>query len=166
MPNMDRTASEWGEILSKQDLAQRNRIHDLVQTAIVALTEVASITSARPAPAQEAPVDPKTFEEFAAAEGWSLEEQVAILSEYIANQESDEAFIDFLQEQRKAKWHGPVDDDGNPIKFRNHYRCGRCDTTWTDDYSCQVEDDCPVCGSRHWTPVKSEDLDEEGNVVT
>ena len=43
-------------------------------------------------------------------------------------------------------------------RFRNHYECGRCGHTWTDDWSCMCDDDCPECGARHMSPFKSEDL--------
>lgn len=42
--------------------------------------------------------------------------------------------------------------------FRNHYRCARCDRTWTDEWSCTCDDDCPHCGARHMTPFESDDL--------
>lgn len=40
----------------------------------------------------------ETFEEVAKERGWSPEEQVEILLEYIENQESDGAFMDFILE--------------------------------------------------------------------
>jgi hypothetical protein len=42
--------------------------------------------------------------------------------------------------------------------FLNHYICERCDSTWTDEWSCMCDDDCPHCGARHMTPFKSDDL--------
>ena len=30
--------------------------------------------------------------------------------------------------------------------FRNYYQCDRCGHKWTDDWSCQCDDDCPECG--------------------
>lgn len=42
--------------------------------------------------------------------------------------------------------------------FRNHYQCYRCDETWEDEWSCEVDDDCPHCGARHASPIESEDL--------
>lgn len=42
--------------------------------------------------------------------------------------------------------------------FRNHYHCGNCGADWEDEWSCCCDDDCRKCGSRHWTPLKSEDL--------
>jgi hypothetical protein len=44
--------------------------------------------------------------------------------------------------------------------FVNHYRCGDCGETWDDEWSCMVDDDCPKCRSRHWTPFESVDLTE------
>ncbi len=44
--------------------------------------------------------------------------------------------------------------------FVNHYRCGDCGETWDDEWSCMVDDDCPECRSRHWTPLESDDLTE------
>lgn len=58
-------------------------------------------------------------------------------------------------------WTGETDHDGNPIIFRNHYHCPDCDIEWDDDYSCQVDDECPECGS-DYSPYESTDLDEEG----
>src|SRR5690606_25198796 len=42
--------------------------------------------------------------------------------------------------------------------FRNHYHCTDCGTHWADEWSCGCDDDCPRCGSRHCSPVESEDL--------
>lgn len=42
--------------------------------------------------------------------------------------------------------------------FLNHYTCYRCDRSWTDQWSCMCDDDCPRCGARHTSPHKSEDL--------
>jgi DNA-directed RNA polymerase subunit RPC12/RpoP len=44
--------------------------------------------------------------------------------------------------------------------FNNYYICARCDSTWTDEWSCMCDDDCPHCGARHMTPYKSDDLSE------
>ncbi len=44
--------------------------------------------------------------------------------------------------------------------FLNYYICERCDSTWTDDWSCMCDDDCPHCGARHMSPYKSDDLTE------
>lgn len=39
------------------------------------------------------------FEAIAARKGWSVETQVTVLLDYIENQQSDDAFLDFLEEQ-------------------------------------------------------------------
>ena len=31
--------------------------------------------------------------------------------------------------------------------FLNHYECARCDGTWTDQWSCMCDDECPHCGA-------------------
>lgn len=41
-----------------------------------------------------------------------------------------------------------TDTSGNPCVWLNHYRC-ECDpagTFWEDEWSCQCDDECPVCG--------------------
>lgn len=42
--------------------------------------------------------------------------------------------------------------------FVNYYHCDECGTDWDDEWSCCCDDDCPGCGSRHWSPAASEDL--------
>lgn len=42
--------------------------------------------------------------------------------------------------------------------FRNRYICARCDSLWSDEWSCMCDDDCRRCGARHMTPFASEDL--------
>jgi len=42
--------------------------------------------------------------------------------------------------------------------FLNHYSCDQCGEHWDDEWSCTCDDDCPNCGSRHYSPVDSEDL--------
>lgn len=44
--------------------------------------------------------------------------------------------------------------------FLNHYHCLDCNTHWSDEWSCGCDDDCPECGSRHWSPYESDDLTE------
>ena len=44
--------------------------------------------------------------------------------------------------------------------FLNHYQCPRCDHAWSDEWSCQCDDDCPACGLRHISPANSEDVDD------
>jgi hypothetical protein len=44
--------------------------------------------------------------------------------------------------------------------FLNHYECPRCGHTWSDRWSCMVDDDCGECGKRHISPEDSEDLNE------
>ena len=40
----------------------------------------------------------------------------------------------------------------------NHYHCVECNTSWTDEWSCACDDDCPVCG-RDIEPHHSEELE-------
>lgn len=42
--------------------------------------------------------------------------------------------------------------------FCNYYKCERCGYDWTDEWSCTCDDDCPNCGSRHYSPYQSDDL--------
>jgi len=44
--------------------------------------------------------------------------------------------------------------------YFNSYHCGDCGTDWTDEWSCCCDDECPSCGSRHWSPYESVDLTE------
>lgn len=39
-----------------------------------------------------------------------------------------------------------TDSCGLPLAFANHYICTDCDTTWTDEWSCEVDDACGQCG--------------------
>ena len=31
--------------------------------------------------------------------------------------------------------------------FTNSYRCDACDHAWDDEWSCMVDDECPICGT-------------------
>jgi len=42
--------------------------------------------------------------------------------------------------------------------FLNNYRCPRCGTKWSDEWSATCDDDCPHCGCRHISPLDSEEL--------
>jgi LmbE family N-acetylglucosaminyl deacetylase len=44
--------------------------------------------------------------------------------------------------------------------FLNYYTCDRCGSTWTDEWSCTCDDDCPHCGARHMSPEESDELTE------
>lgn len=48
--------------------------------------------------------------------------------------------------------HLSVDSDGNPCVWRNYYTCRSCTSEqidWSDDWSCQCDDDCPNCHTTH-----------------
>lgn len=45
-----------------------------------------------------------------------------------------------------------------PRKLVNYYTCPQCGYYWEDEWDCEVDDDCPKCGTRHISPVKSEDI--------
>lgn len=40
----------------------------------------------------------------------------------------------------------------------NYYCCPECHHEWTNEWDCEVDDDCPECGERHISPFLSEDL--------
>lgn len=44
--------------------------------------------------------------------------------------------------------------------YLNHYRCGDCGAHWSNEWSCCCDDECDRCGSRDWSPYRSEDLTE------
>jgi DNA-directed RNA polymerase subunit RPC12/RpoP len=44
--------------------------------------------------------------------------------------------------------------------FKNLYQCTRCRHEWTDTWSAKCDDDCPYCGARHMSPIKSEDVED------
>ncbi len=44
--------------------------------------------------------------------------------------------------------------------YLNHYSCDECGGDWSDPWSCMCDDECPHCGARHMSPVRSDDLTE------
>ena len=59
------------------------------------------------------------------------------------------------------KWEGPTDHNGEPILFLNHYTCPTCKHKWEDEYSCQVDGECPQCSAGPIEPHTSEDINQE-----
>lgn len=49
-----------------------------------------------------------------------------------------------------------------PDRFLNYYR--HCGTQWLDAWSCQCNDECPVCGAEI-EPYHSDDIPREFTVV-
>lgn len=43
-------------------------------------------------------------------------------------------------------------------EYVNYYKCPNCGEEWEDEWDCEVEDECPNCGTRHITPYKSEEV--------
>jgi len=42
--------------------------------------------------------------------------------------------------------------------FTNYYKCSNCGHEWSDTWTATCDDDCPECGARHISPVRSDDL--------
>ena len=55
-------------------------------------------------------------------------------------------------------WDGPTDGEGQPCRHVNHYECV-CGETWTDQWSCQCNDECPACG-REIEPHSSDYIED------
>jgi hypothetical protein len=49
---------------------------------------------------------------------------------------------------------------GVEMKFHNFYFCEDCDIEWDSPWDSMCDDECPGCGV-DYTPVRSEDLEEE-----
>jgi hypothetical protein len=47
---------------------------------------------------------------------------------------------------------------GEPIRFRNYYKCEDCGWAWTDEWAATCDDDCPHCGTT-MTPFMSDDIE-------
>jgi len=56
---------------------------------------------------------------------------------------------------RHKVWLGPVDTDGRPCRFLNHYECSECGTEWSDQWSCQCNDECPKCLSKNMLSLEN-----------
>jgi hypothetical protein len=39
----------------------------------------------------------------------------------------------------------------------NSYHCDECDVSWTSEWSCESDDECPECG-KAYTPESSEQI--------
>jgi len=50
-----------------------------------------------------------------------------------------------------------VENSDEAPLFRNFYSCPSCTHEWEDIWSATCDDDCPECGKRHISPVRSED---------
>lgn len=44
--------------------------------------------------------------------------------------------------------------------FVNHYHCAECDVSWSDEWSCMCDDECPEYG-KDYTPVSSEEIETD-----
>lgn len=42
-------------------------------------------------------------------------------------------------------------------RYTNHYHCEDCDESWSDEWCCTCDDDCPTCGDA----ISPESSDEE-----
>jgi hypothetical protein len=70
----------------------------------------------------------------------------------------------YLREKPAQSWilvSGGIDGRRN----RNSYSCEKCGHEWTDEYPGSPDDDCDRCGSRHYQPWRTEELDAHGKVV-
>lgn len=62
-------------------------------------------------------------------------------------------------------WDGERDSDNQPCLFVNHYHCDGCDLSWTMQWSCACDDECPACEHAHEADEQSIELDITGKPV-
>ena len=53
-----------------------------------------------------------------------------------------------------------TDDNGEPIRFLNHYECDDCGCAWADAWSATCDDRCPECNVS-CSPTRSDDVEPE-----
>lgn len=92
-----------------------------------------------------------------AQQGWDEQSVVDMLTEYIENQGSNEAFADFIDEKIEA--------EGGGTAWLNHYQHDDCNVEWTDVWSCQVNDTCPACGTKEIEPYLSQEIPWSGGIA-
>jgi hypothetical protein len=56
-------------------------------------------------------------------------------------------------------WHQYASEPNCQPAFLNSYHCDDCDVSWTDEWSCGCDDECPECGAAI-APEESEKIDE------
>ena len=90
-------------------------------------------------------------------EGHDLEQAAITAAWEAANPNSDDCmdlrrdFLTTRDELRQIPAFGelPADSDGNPCVWENSYSCRACTSEqvdWSDQWSCQCDDECPECG--------------------
>ena len=66
-----------------------------------------------------------------------------------------------MSEQQKREaieaTFGEDEEEQQAQRFLNHYKCPNCSSEWSDEWECQVDDECGECGTRHISPYASED---------
>jgi hypothetical protein len=65
---------------------------------------------------------------------------------------------DTIERAKEPGCKHQFDDEPNctPLLF-NRYHCDDCDASWSDEWSCACDDDCPRCG-KAFSPHDSEPI--------
>jgi hypothetical protein len=52
-----------------------------------------------------------------------------------------------------------IDPDETERWFVNRYHCSECNESWSDEWDCACDDECPECG-KDFTPISSEEIEQ------
>jgi hypothetical protein len=85
-------------------------------------------------------------------------------TEIISGVHRDAARFYFREKPFEGFWM-LVPGEIHGARNRNFYRCDDCGHRWVDEYPGIPDDDCNVCGNRHYQPWLTEELDADGNLV-
>ena len=102
-----------------------------------------------------------TWQHWVSAQGWNLTSQVSILLGFIEARglKGDlDAYAGSAAELENGS-SGQVENGESSVEplLLNTYQCPQCGQTWNDTWSCAADDDCPHCGTRHVSPIDSEE---------
>lgn len=80
--------------------------------------------------------------------------QASDWKEDVARDHTRLGYAEWVAQQRKMH---EGEDEEDLDRFTNHYECPECGTTWSDNWSCACNDECPGCGLSDIEPHESTD---------
>lgn len=98
-----------------------------------------------------------------ADQGWDTDSQLLLAERFIESRKDAEGFLHFLSAVADIENGGEDEDDDDADEetlLHIEYTCPKCSHAWSDQWTSDVDAECPQCGEKDISPTSHREADD------